>query len=419
MAHARSAQEIAAVLQYAGDHSLELTARGAGYSQSGQSIASGGVTLDVSRLDHVGPPDLDTMTIKCGPGARWRNLVRRCAPAGVLPQVMPLNLDLTVGGVLSAGGVGATSHLFGPTVATVAALQAVGGDGANYDSTYPGLDAAVLAGLGRAAVLTQAELKLRRIRPRVRVLSLLYESAADWLREQRQLASSGVVQYLEGLCLMRIVGSRVTPNGRRPVATWSYLTLAGVEHDGEAPPKASDILAASSSARVMFDDDDETVAFASRYDPRFEAMRRTGAWTQAHPWVEILLPEQTFDALLPELLNALPPFLGDGHRIALMANQGPSLFMRPEGAMSLNFAVLPMGIPDALRDDALRALRALHDLGVAAGGKRYLSGWLGMMDEPGWRLHYGDAFDAWLAAKARFDPNGVLGSALFDGALRL
>ena len=33
----------------------------------------------------------------------------------------------------------------------------------------------------------------------------------------------------------------------------------------------------------------ETVAFAARYDPRFSAMRRSGAWLQPHPWVEALL----------------------------------------------------------------------------------------------------------------------------------
>jgi cytokinin dehydrogenase len=142
-------------------------------------------------------------------------------------------------------------------------------------------------------------------------------------------------------------------------------------------------------------------------------MHRTGAWSQAHPWIETLLPEAALPQLLPQLLEATPSFLGDGHRVALVAERGPSLFMFPKPGPAVAFSVLPMGVPDAFREDALRALRRVHDLGTGAGGKRYLSGWLGMMDEAGWRAHYGDAFDDWVAAKRRFDPHGTLVSALF------
>jgi cytokinin dehydrogenase len=218
---------------------------------------------------------------------------------------------------------------------------------------------------------------------------------------------------LEGLCVARVLGTRTSAAGRRPVATWSYVTLAGLEYEDGQAPSPAELMRGLSGCQLMFTDDDDTLDFAARYDGRFETMRRTGAWEQAHPWIETLLPEQAMVKLLPEMLEATPIFLGDGHRLALVAASGPPLFMRPRPDPTMVFSVLPMGVPDALRDDALRALRRVHDLGVGAGGKRYLSGWLGMMDESAWRAHYGDQFDAWVAAKQRFDPTGTLVSTLF------
>jgi FAD/FMN-containing dehydrogenase len=46
-----------------------------------------------------------------------------------LPAVVPLNLDLTVGGTVSAGGIGATSHTHGPVVSNVSEITAVTGSG--------------------------------------------------------------------------------------------------------------------------------------------------------------------------------------------------------------------------------------------------------------------------------------------------
>jgi hypothetical protein len=39
-----------------------------------------------------------------------------------------------------------------------------------------------------------------------------------------------------------------------------------------------------------------------------------------------------------------------------------------------------------------------------------------MIDGEGWRSHYGERHEEWLAAKRQFDPNHVLQSALFDAA---
>jgi len=44
---------------------------------------------------------------------------------------------------------------------------------------------------------------------------------------------------------------------------------------------------------------------------------------------------------------------------------------------------------------------------IMMGGKRYLSGWMDF-DAAAWKAHYGDQWPAVLAAKKRFDPQGIL-----------
>lgn len=89
----------------------------------------------------------------------------------------------------------------------------------------------------------------------------------------------------------------------------------------------------------------------------------------------------------------------------------PRFLMKPEQAFL--FAVLPTGIPLSLKTQALTALEQAHQLVIEAGGKRYLSGWLGETNPDFWSQHFGPHWRAWQQAKAAFDPNHVLCSKLF------
>jgi cytokinin dehydrogenase len=96
-------------------------------------------------------------------------------------------------------------------------------------------------------------------------------------------------------------------------------------------------------------------------------------------------------------------------------NSLPHSLAMPSGDVAI-FAVLPTGVPKPLLDDALSGIQKAHEILLAAGGKRYLAGWLGAMDSDAWRRHYGDYYDSWVAAKQSFDPNGILCSSLLPTA---
>lgn len=408
--------ELVALVVRANQAGLTLTPRSAGNSQSGQSVPLDGWSLDLSALDEVSEVNTARAVIKVGPSATWRKVLNATLAHGLVPRVMPLNLDLTVGGTLSAGGIGSTSHTEGASVWNVEQLEVVTGGGdvvLTSAEQEPRLFAATLGGVGRVGIISAAWLRLRPARARVRTHYLMYEDLSAMLDDQRSLAQRGAAVHLEGFCAATVMGLRKGPNQRRaPLALWSYGLHVSVEHDGTPPPE--DALAGLRFARRLHDEDDSVAEFSARYDVRFEAMRLTGADRQLHPWFECLVPFEAAKELVPKALSMLPMFFGDGHRLTCVADcKLPVATAFPQLKNAVAFAVLPMGIPQALREPALGALRAVNDLFVSAGGRRYVSGWLFGWDEAAQRAHYGALYDTMAEAKRTYDPNQVLSSVLF------
>src|SRR5579875_3541145 len=87
-----SGGDVAEVLKFAARNSLHVTARGAGHSQSGQSLS-----------------DQIVLAVRCQAGMTWRSLLEKLLPLGLSPPVLTNNLDVTVGGTLSTAGLGVAS----------------------------------------------------------------------------------------------------------------------------------------------------------------------------------------------------------------------------------------------------------------------------------------------------------------------
>ena len=412
----RSIGELERILAFANTRGLKLTARGRGMSQGGQSIPAGGVSLDLSQLTETGVPQATSRTMRCSSGTTWRAAIARAAPHGFLPKVVPLNLDLTVGGLLSVAGVGATSHRFGCAVSCVAELEVVTGDGRRVtcsETREPAVYQALLGGLGRAGIIASADVELRPFKPRVRTFYLLFHELGAWLGAQRFLVDSNRADYLEAFCSPCVQGLRNGPNGRVPFAEWFYGLHVSLEHDPGQAPEQAEALAGLDFFRLVHVEDNDTVAFAARYDARFAGMRNSGAWLQPHPWVEAMLPGDRLHEILPAVLEAYPLAFGDGPRLLFInRHRAPPFLRMPEGPSVACCALLPVGVPRHILPSALDALRSIHRTIVAAGGKRVLSGWITMMDEAALLEHFGEQAAAWTSARRALDPKGVLDSPL-------
>jgi cytokinin dehydrogenase len=364
-------------------------------------------------LDAIGPVDRERQTIRCQAGALLRPVAAAALEQGLLPRTLTNLLDLTVGGLLSVGGIGPGSHRYGPVLANAAELEVVTADGqlhtcsATHDRD---LYEAVLGGLGRCGVIVTAELRLRPVRPRVRTFYLLYDDHRRWIDDQRVLARTGGVSAMEGFCSASVQGLRGTGGHRAVFAEWFFPLQVSYEF-GQAAPQLPRQL---SPYRVLGVEDDEIACFPARHDPRIEAIRRLGAWERPHPYIGALIGADALAGVLPQVLEELPLFLGHGHCGTFFMATGalPPVMALPAAGDVVFFAIMyPQILPQFL-DASLEAFGRIGELLTGAGGKRYLADWLATMTSQDWHRHWGTSHDRWLACKHSFDPDGVFCSLL-------
>ncbi len=409
--------ELVRVIRHANSTGLSLTACGTRSSCGGQSLPNGGLSLDMRRMTALGPVDLQNATIECESGATLRSISEATLRHNMLPNILSFNLDITLGGVLSAGGFGANCHRFGPMVANVKALDVVTGEGQQVHCS-PEREArlfnAVLGGLGHCGVIARATLALRPVKRKVRIWSLLYHRHEDWLDDQELLTRSSRCDYMQGFFWAGPQLLRHTATGFYPKGQWLYGLSIASEYDGQAPDDDW-LLAQLKPSGVLAVDDADTVQFIDLYRERFVQMRRTHAWQRRHPWIDCLLAPEVLRELLPEVLEKLPRAAGDGHRLAWFPTENlPGLFSVPAGDWAVAFAVLPTSIEESVYEETLAALDEVRRRLWDAGGKAYLVGWFGPMNDAAWRRHYGERYEAWIAAKKQYDPRRVLHSMAFS-----
>lgn len=414
----RDERELAAVIELANARSARLTLRTGGNGQSGQSIAHGSYCVSLAHMERVVRIDSARVTATCSAGSSWRAVIDAAARHGLVPRVVPLNIDLSVGGTLSAGGIGASSHRYGSACSNVVSLTAITGAGERVECSRerrPEVFDAVLGGLGRAAAITSVTLALRPAKRNVHNVFALYTSLQDCLADMQFLATLPACSYIEGSCSTSFMGLKKTAHGRQPLLRWFHGIQFSIEHDDGPGDGIGEVLGRLRSLEIVHREDDDHRLFLDRYQARFESMRASGAWDQAHPWFECFLPADTAAPFIEQVLSTIPGVLGDGHRLFAIDGAGSPRFLQlPVDASntSLAFAILPPGVPDPARVAATTFVESATELLHRHGGRRYLSGWLGARDQAFWRSHHGHLYEAWLAAKRTLDPNGVLTSAL-------
>ena len=408
----RSVDEVAEVVSEAVSAESKLTLRGVGHSAGGQSLPVDSVVVDLSEMNGVRPVDLERHTIHCEAGALLRDVVAATLQHGLLPCALTNLLDLTIGGLLSVGGIGPGSHRYGPLVANVEALEVVAGDGVLRRCSRTearDLYDAVLGGLGRCGIIVSAELELRQVLSRVRTYYLLYDNLQRWMADQVVLAHTDGVLSMEGFCSPSMQGLRGIGGRRAGFAEWFFPLQVSFEFHDDGPQLPREL----SPYRVLHVEDDEIAHYPSRHDMRFEMVRRLGAWERPHPYIGALIGPEALVEILPQVLNTLP--LGEGHRgiFFMKTENAPPLMALPESLDEVAFlgVMYPQVLPQFL-DDTVAALQRAGNLLAEAGGKRYVADWLGAMDGKGWRDHFGPRYEWWVESKQTFDPHGVFCSLL-------
>lgn len=163
-----SADDVAQAVNFAREHDLLVTVRGAGHNIAGNSIADGAMMIDLSTMKSV-TVDEGRKTAKVDPGVTLGELDAATQQFGLALSV-GINSTTGIAGLTLGGGFGWLSRRYGMTIDNLIGADVVRANGeqvrASADS-HPDLFWALRGGGGNFGVVTSFEFQLAPLGPEV------------------------------------------------------------------------------------------------------------------------------------------------------------------------------------------------------------------------------------------------------------
>jgi cytokinin dehydrogenase len=399
-----SDEDIARTVRWSSALHGSVAPQGRSHSVWGRSqVGPRGVVVDMSTLRSVRSVESDRVVVDAG--ATWSDVLAATLPHGRTPPVLCDYLELSVGGTLSVGGVGATTSRYGVQSDNVIALEIVTGRGdkvvCSADRNADLFDA-VRAGLGQVGVITHATLRLVAAPRKVRRLLLFYPDLGAMLRDARLLAADDRFDAVQGA----IVGTPAGLGFRLDVAKFFDADPPG---DAALLAGLSDDPVRRQPTSLSYDD------YLNRLAALESALRANGQWFLPHPWLMTFVGDGAVEKVVAGELGRLDPAadLGQFGQVVLSpirrrAISSPLLRLPEDGlCFAFNLVRVP-GTADARNASRLAAAnRAAYERIRDAGGTLYpVSAFA--MSHADWRRHFGPAFDGLARAKRTYDPGRVL-----------
>lgn len=201
---ARNAQQIATLLRAAQQYCIPVTVRGGGLTTEGESVAFGGVLLDMTGMSRVLHIDKEALTVRTEAGIFWHRLAEELRRYQLDYLSAPLNLTSSVGGTLGVGGIDVNSAKLGCSADQALALQVVTPTGDIVecsDEQNTELFQTVILGYGQFGIITEATLKIRPFTP-IRMHYYYYRSLRSAVEDLMLLDRNEIPDYSGILTMM-------------------------------------------------------------------------------------------------------------------------------------------------------------------------------------------------------------------------
>jgi len=414
------AEDVVQAVRYAKREGLTIGTRALGHSQNGQSLSRGGLLLDMRGMDGDFVVNREQGWFEAGAGTSWKDIVERLKPHGLIPPMLTNNLNTAIGGTCSVAGLGVSSLRYGSQADQCLSFDMVTGEGdlvhcspeENRDLFDYGP-----CGLGQLGIMTRIRHRARSHGPRVTSYFLVYDDLGRLMADAKRVMEEQTFDYVESWASPLLVGLRTSSAApKTPVVQWLYPLHLSFEHDGANVPSKDPRLEGLGYYRHAHTEEQSIYDYIFRCEPLFAVWKHSGHWQMPHPWMELTLPWGTAQKFIESALAELSPrTLGDGRILLWPALSAPfkkPLFPMPPGDAVMGFGILA-GMPQAELQAALGFLGKWSDLGLDAGGKRYVSGWLNF-DRAKWAAHFGPEWPKFCALKAKYDPAGILSPGVVD-----
>lgn len=407
-----SVDDVVRMVRFANRHGIPIAVRGQAHSQYGQSLVEDGILVESAHLNAV--HSVGARAVDAQAGATWADVTAATLAAGRTPLVMPDVMALSVGGMLSVGGWGNTSHRLGSVADTVEELEVVTGDGRRLTCSpreHAELFEMTLVGLGQVALIVRARLRLEPAPRTVVTRELVYDDLGAYVKDAARLAREARCGHQGAKVLRREDGNfEVRLQAGVFAAAGAEPDLAALDA-GLTPRSRSDVRRTPYAEYLQREAGAAAVLQAGRRRER----RRSAS-------LAMFLPASAAESFTARVL-ASPVESGGIWRIDFSPFETRRftrpLFRLPD--VDLAFALwlfrsVPAAEPET-HAHLMAANAAIRERLRGVGGKVYPP--YVAYTQADWREHYGEA--AWgrlAAAKRRFDPAGVLtpGPRMFPGS---
>jgi cytokinin dehydrogenase len=402
-----SVQDIEKMIQFCRQHHIAVAARGQAHSTHGQGLTTG-LLIESYTLAQVHSISQNTADIDAG--ATWLDVAESAFQHGLTPPALTGYIGLSVGGVLSMGGVSSTVRV-GAVVDHVQQLQVVTGTGETTwcsPSENGELFNAVLAGIGQFAVITRAVVDLVAAKPMVRTYTISYPDFGTLFPDLQTLLDRGELND---------VFAQFFPGSTASV----YTIQAAVQFDPATPPEDSQLLRGLHVPSTAVQSSDlDYLTYVERVDTVITQFRQSFDWDNLiKPWFDVWLPSSAVANYVGNVVPALTTSdVGPGGFVLLFPQQRAKL-TRPSLRLPADdgnewvylFDILTTSASiGADRGFVAKMLQRNDDLFAQAralGGVRYPIGSIDFTSAD-WREHYGSRWPEILASKQKFDPQHIL-----------
>ncbi len=274
VARPRTAEEVAAIMRYAGERKLAVTPRAAGSTTFWNAVPlHGGLLLDLNGLAGLAALDTDHLTADVWAGTRWADLERALRRRGFAVLAYPTSAPAaTVAGWFCMEGHGIGSLKYGGMAGHVAGLEAVLADGHIAQIAAATPDAPTVAELagseGTLAVITRIRLRLRPAPAAVGHHLLRFRDMATLQAAALDLSTARPTPYYlhfaDDAC-----GRLLTQAGFPPPADGALLAIT---YDGAAAEVAAGAATVERAAAQTAGEELPAAAAARAWDERFLAL---------------------------------------------------------------------------------------------------------------------------------------------------
>jgi D-lactate dehydrogenase len=398
------ADDVVALVRWARRHGIGLVARGGGTSLDGESATlDGGVVVDFSGWDAIGPVDVGGRSVRVGPGVVNFDLQSALRPFGVFYPPNPGSWTAsTLGGNVGTNASGPRSFGYGPTRRWVREVEAVLGTGERVRlgsrvekrSVGPDLLQLFIGSEGTLGVATSLTLRLAPIPEVRRGWAIPLPPRVRLSRVAQVLASRGgtglsAVEYLDR---ESAEGINLDRRARWPVGSALLLLELEASSPAEARLRNGRVRSALRAAGVtappaILDDADRL------WSLRGEASRVLDERYGARVREDVAVPLDRVDALCASVRRIARKA---GVRVFLFGHLG-------EGSLHPNFEVDPRSAA------AGRIRAAVWSASLALGGTISGEHGIGRLKRDALEAELGSsAIDLLRAVRRACDPDGIL-----------